>query len=150
MNNKIEEQLLCVIKDFNEPSVNGIKYNLDADCSKYAIQKFISKKEVYGEFNHPLKGEQETNDQFQTRINTVNETNVAIHISELTYCNERKQIIGLVKNVGKNINGFFEKLQNKDIAFGMRSLCHSSKSTKNDSIIYDIVEIITFDIINGH
>lgn len=148
MIDKTEEQFLCVIKDFNVPAVNGTQYNLDANCSQQAIQKFINRKEVFGELGHPTS-ENLDNEQFLKRIHMVNIENAVMHISDLAYDENRKQIVGLVKKVGNKFPELFEKLNNKEVAFGMRSLCHTYKPSEDSPIIHDIIDIVTFDIINA-
>jgi len=147
MIDKTEEQFLCVIKNFNFPAVNGNRYNLDAECSRSAIQKFLQKKEVFGELNHPNSLEL-NNEQFTKRIFEIDMENTVIHISDLNYDDDKKEIIGLVKKVGNKFPDLFEKLQSKEVAFGMRSLCHAYKPSEDSPVIHDIVDIITFDIIN--
>lgn len=146
MIDKTEEKFLCIIKDFNKPALNGNIYNLDADCTKFAIIKLLERKEIFGELNHPTPGDL-SQDDFMKRLNQVNMENAVVHISELDYDEDKKQLIGIVKKIGNNFPKLFEKLHNNEVRFGMRSLCHHYRT--GDETKIDVVEIITFDIING-
>lgn len=148
-----------VIKDFNVPAVNGRMYNMEAPCTQLAIIKFVEKRQVFGELNHPkLKHEpialtdpdtnsEETNN-FLTRMTEIDLSNVAVHITDIRYDEDKKQIIGKVKSVPNVYEKLFEHLEQNKVAFGMRSLCHRYKKSDNDTVFLDVVDIITFDIIN--
>jgi len=158
MENQEPEFVEVVIKDFTVPSLNGNVYNLDAPCTQLAIQKFIEKEHVYGELNHPYIStdkipfiDPDTNsyngNAVLKRISEIDLSNVAVHMTELRYDEEKKQIIGKIKPIPTIYKTLIEDLQQDKVRFGMRSLCYPYRTDGKDKL--DIVDIVTFDIINS-
>lgn len=153
-----EEFVEVVIKDFNIPSLNGQIYNLDARSTQVAIQEFVRKQEAFGELNHPYDNvpgrtdpvldEEQYNNMFN-RITKIDLSNVVVHMKDLRYDEDKKQIIGKVKPVKGIYETLFQDLEQDKVRFGMRSLCHTYKESPDGPVKLDIDSIITFDIINA-
>lgn len=141
-----QEYVEVVIKDFNVPALNGNMYSIDANSTKLAIQKFIEKQQAAGELNHPKMDDPDM-EKNVARISVIDESNIAVHMTDLRYDEDKKQIIGKIKPVPTVYKNLLEDLDKGAVRFGMRSLCHAH--IEDGQVKHDVIDIITFDIINA-
>jgi len=141
-----DEYKLFVIKDFNQPALNGYMYNLKDPGTIKAINDFCNKEVVYGELGHPKFVKNLAIKENIKRCSEIDQEKIAASFKNISFDEKTNQLTALVNISRHNKIETFKMIEDNELIFGMRALIANIDDKLNGGVIDSI---ITFDLVKG-
>lgn len=134
-----------VVKDFTQPSIEGMFFDLKDTTTLLEIYRFCSSHVKYCELGHPLLHQYSTISEYMDRAFQVDLNNIGATLSDLRFHEKEQTILADVSVTDPEV---LRKLQGGELTFALRYLTTNEAANNSKTDVYpSIVKLINIDII---